>query len=95
MGLSGGGCADNKAGLITPCFAFCFQYANPATAVFCGAVKKAEIMPVSGKSGAGFRQSGQGKTLPHLYPVRHGGDINAGGDCKAGGGGVCFRKGKG
>lgn len=52
-------------------------------------------MPVSGKGGAGFRQSRESKPLPRLNPVRNRRNIHAGGNGQSGGGGVCFRKGKG
>ena len=96
MFLSGGGCTDNKAGLIGPGLAFRFQYADPAFAVLPLSVKKTQVMPVSGKGGAVLRQTRQGKPLPRLYPIGHGGNVHAGGKGNPGGGGVCFgiRKGK-
>ena len=95
MGLSGGGCTDYKAGSVRLCFAFCFEDSNPAPAVLPISVKEAEVVPIGGKGGAGFRQAWEGKPIANLYPVRNGGNIHAGGDRDRSGGGVRLRKGKG
>jgi hypothetical protein len=95
--LSGGcgGCADYKAAFVFLGFAFCFQYADAAFSIVPLSVQKAQVMPIGGKGGAGFRHARQSKPLPNRYPVRNGGNIDAGGKGDPGGNGVVFGIGKG
>lgn len=93
--LGGGGGTDYKAGRISLSFAFCFKDSNPAPPVRRFTVEKAQVMLITRERRAGFSHAGKGKPLANRYPVRNGGNIDAGGKGNPSGGGVILRKRKG